>query len=1134
MHDDVLVEGVQILRARRIKRTRRLALVLVLSLLVALDVFWILRKPGLTLAGDADCKIVEHIHDETCQNADEPCTLAEHLHTIECYSDETVDVETQTDWQNMFKDYPYTGNLRKDLVGIAKTQVGYSESERNFVVSDDGTRHGYTRYGEWYGVPYSDWSAIFVSYCLNYANADLNEYPANTGALAMAEQWNTLGKYKALGSYKPVSGDLVFFKDNTVGIVAEVQSTSCYVIRGDAENSVQTSIVSFADASIAGWGVVGDTASSKSLYDVSNGPAVFIFAGEYSDTQMQTFSLRNTREIKDLINYLNDNDGSYRLTLLDYNDHPVPKDENGNYIVHADTPYKITITISSPDGFSPGTYRYQFIDGVIIEGGEDKFIINETLEVGDWVVTEDGLVTLNFNQEMNKLSDVTISATVGIIFPKDQEELDFDGKINVTVEKPREEISVTEVRKWGIQGDPDNYDVINKTDKLDPNKIYWTVSIEGNENSTIPGSIVTDQVLKHDWSYEHYYTAEDMARGIKIGVSVNEPGNTTDTWHTWTVYPGDPNLTWDENGWQYEMPETVVCNKNENAPHELVLGNEYWTYYIEYSSTPTEIDLAGELGYANSISFDDIHQEGWAGFTQNDVKAAIYKNGKLVTDANGAKILWEVQATIPKKDPDKNAEHDWVINDQMYLVNSWGNHISQIDTDMLLAKVTANYFGTTINVPHLRDATENDPYAYSTWPGTLAILQRCTCTEEDCGQWDNSCGKWGYEGYDGWHPTSDYCDCWHEIEDTTITITYETDVTELMQKYGGLGYSVFNTSQIANPNNNLDASALVALPGIVKKSDSDPEGTLVKYNITVNESKLNLTDGSPLVIHDEMTDTLAFMRGSLFIKAEDADGNITTLQEDVDYTYTYNGTGKITDENGNDVDVDYHVLDITILNPQPVTYILDYKTMMIMVPGETEPIEYTNTATIYLWGGQVYDSSDERIYPHINIASNAFAVFVHKLSAEDKTPIKGAVFGLFNEQGGLIASGESGEDGKIHFETNVEEGIILREHKIYYLQELRAPPGYKLDDTKYEFTFCNQAGGNCDKFAELNKEHELTRVPFDTVGHIDVTNEPLNYDLPATGGIGVYPLLLVSVIFIITPLVYGFIQRRKRERRGVG
>jgi hypothetical protein len=60
------------------------------------------------------------------------------------------------------------------------------------------------------------------------------------------------------------------------------------------------------------------------------------------------------------------------------------------------------------------------------------------------------------------------------------------------------------------------------------------------------------------------------------------------------------------------------------------------------------------------------------------------------------------------------------------------------------------------------------------------------------------------------------------------------------------------------------------------------------------------------------------------------------------------------------------------------------------------------------------------------------------------------------------------------------------------------------------------------------------RIPFEQIGKVNVTNEMINYDLPATGGPGIYPLILVSVIFIVTPLVYGFIRRRKQERRGVG
>ena len=123
---DILSESLMKLKKKRVRRTRMLAILLVLSLIVSLDVFWSLRQPGLTLAGNADCGITEHTHDKSCINGDTPCELTEHVHTIECYSDETADIESQLDWQKMFEDYPFTGNLGTDLVGIAKTQVGLS------------------------------------------------------------------------------------------------------------------------------------------------------------------------------------------------------------------------------------------------------------------------------------------------------------------------------------------------------------------------------------------------------------------------------------------------------------------------------------------------------------------------------------------------------------------------------------------------------------------------------------------------------------------------------------------------------------------------------------------------------------------------------------------------------------------------------------------------------------------------------------------------------------------------------------------------------------------------------------------------------------------------------------------------
>lgn len=1155
---DILEESLGILKRKRIRRTRMTAILLTLSLLVSLDVFWTLRQPGLTLAGNADCGYVEHIHDDSCQNGDTTCPINEHTHTIECYSDETADVETQLNWQEMFEKYPYTDNLNEDLVGIAKTQVGYSESTLNFQLNSDGIRQGYTRYGAWYGTPYGNWSATFVSFCLHYAGADEAQFPINTGADSMAKQWEQLGRYVSVGSYKPVSGDLVFFNDNTVGIVTDVQSTTCYVIRGDVEDTVQTSLISFIDSSIKGWGLVNKSVSNKELYNISNGPAVHIFADgnkemqvkSYATRKTQVYSLRSSSPPQDLLEALDYYKGSYIFVLSDANDLPVPKDENGNYIIHAETLYKITLRIMCPDGIGDGNYVYNFpSEAQLVSVGDDDFIINGTTNVGSWAISdEDKTLTLNFNEAVNNLSDVIISATVGVVFPRDSIEVDFDGKIHITVEPPREEIETTELLKWGEQGNPDNIDILNKEHKLDPTKIYWTVQIQGNQDSDIPGNGIIDQTFMYDGGYEHYYSESDRSAGLKFGVSVPDPDNPgNEIWHSWMVYPDqDPNLTWGETGWQYVIPETVMCTKNANNPHLLTLGNNNYTYYVEYTSTPKHVDIAGKITYYNVVEVDNQTSLGSAGFTQNEVKTALYKNGTLVTDAGGAKIVWEINATIPKKDPEVKAEHDWKIGDDLAVMDPRWNRLYFENNQINISSFTANYFGTTINVPHFTEATENDPYAYYSefWSNgasngfSITILQRCACTKDDCGEWDEErdrCNPWVYKNADGVEVSSGFCDCWRETEDTTFTIVYETDVTEEIEKHGGMGHFVYNYSFILNDNNYDEATQNIILPGVVTKQDYEKEGTIVNYTITVNEAKLNLTDGAPLIINDEMAETLAFMRGSLVIKTQDAAGNEAVLEEGVDYSYTYDGSGDVNGENGKPV----HILKITIDHPQPVTYVLDYRTSLIAPrvedTDELVDVTYTNTVNISLWSDKVTASTAERVIPNMNFASKAFSVFVHKRAAEDEgKELANAEFGLFNEQGGLIAKGYTDENGILYFRTDVKNGIVLREHKIYYIKELTPPPGYELDEKIYKFTFCSQTEGTCDVFEQLDQEHDLMRVKFNEEGHIDVTNKLLYYDLPSTGGIGIYPFILVGSLFIAIPLVYRFIRRRKRERRGVG
>ena len=1155
---DILDESLRKLKKIRVRKTRMIAILLVLSLVVSLDVFWVLRQPGWTLAGDADCKIIEHTHGEACQNKETPCVFKEHVHSISCYSDVSADAETQLDWQRLFADYPYTGNLREDLVGIARTQVGYCESALNFEMGDDGIRRGYTRYGAWYGTPYADWSAVFVSFCLHYAGADPTQMPGNTGAASMAEMWKTLDRFAPTGEYVPSAGDLVFFTNNTVGIVTEIQNATCYVIHGDIDNAVSTDAVALSDESIAGWGLTEATvqrneevkedtsqeeqkppapeSKDECLLDISNGPAVFIFEGSDAQPQAQSYSLRTPRAIIDLIPYLNTNGGNYFFTLLDKNNQELPKDAAGNYVVQADTGYKLTLSFTSREGFVPGIYQYQIPNGLLVEGGKGTFILKDGTNVGDWIVTDDGLITLMFNEHINSRTDITISATLGIQFPEQEDSIDFDGKITVKIEKPPSEDMSTQLNKWGSPGkDGDEK-------RPDSTKIYWTVEIQGNRESKIPGSIITDQIKAGD----HRFTQSDIEGGLRFGVGQydTETGEQL-AWHAWDVLPGDLNLNWTETGWTYQIPESVKCKW---CPQPVELGNDGWLYYVEYTSTPDPLGSAGTFWYTNEVTVDGQTMEGWGSFERGEIHADIIKRGSFHSDAEGGKFLWEFQVVVPGMGEKQKADYYWYVMDYLSVRDTANNAVGYVLNDANLATVTASYNGTTIKVPNIKDATTQDPFAWrNPWSDVrddveyhrqLDLLCRCNCTEENCPRWSDeshSCGSrliW---------ENADYCQCWAVDEGAVFTFSYETDDPAITNTYGGQDNKLQNFVELyyKTPLPNWaeesvkakESIAAVPIPGIFKKElTHDFDGYTANYKITINEGKLVLTDGSPLTIHDEMTQTLAFISGSLGITSEDANGNVNVLMQGVDYTVTYDGTGNKTDVHGNPV----HILDIVILQPQPVMYTLDYDATLIMPEQVTGGIKYTNSATITLWGETITDTTIEKVYADINIAAKSYKVEMFKTCALTGKPLSGATFGLYNAQGGLITTEVTDANGELIFQTTVVEGIILREHILYYMQELIAPPGYQLDDTKHWFCFCNEATDTCEICAEIVAETAATRIPFEQIGKVYATNQQMNYNLPDTGGPGIYPLMLVSVMFIITPLVYGFILRRKRERRGVG
>ena len=215
----------------------------------------------------ADCQIqqaTEHQHTQDCIQTNAQveenliCTLEVHAHTLTCFSNPEADVETKVHWDASVSGVTRTGDYRTDLVAIAKTQLGYNESTKNYIVEANGeTIKGYSRYGAWYGVPYGDWCAMFASFCIRYAG--IEGIPIDANCPNWIRQLQSVGLYHDEDDYIPQSGDLIFFDWNGdgssdhVGIVVEVDGNKVKTIEGNSGDTVGYHTYNLSNVTIQGY-----------------------------------------------------------------------------------------------------------------------------------------------------------------------------------------------------------------------------------------------------------------------------------------------------------------------------------------------------------------------------------------------------------------------------------------------------------------------------------------------------------------------------------------------------------------------------------------------------------------------------------------------------------------------------------------------------------------------------------------------------------------------------------------------------------------------------------------------------------------------------------------------------------------
>lgn len=271
--------------------SKKLATVfLVSAFIVALIVFWWLKLVGITVTGEAFCGLEEHTHTAECYAGDPICgytyeskvtpsdierahihtpecyedglicNKTEHSHTAECFPDKTADVETVSDWLSTFKKVEITNNIPENLIGIAMSQMGYEESEKNFEYDSDGNKNGYTRYGEWYGNPYGKWNTMFVSFCLKYSEVNGIDRLISSGAETMRQLWITAVLYSDTKEHKSKVGEVVFIDENNdsvadnVAIISKIIKDETKIIIGDYNNAVEEITVDDT-ISILGYGL---------------------------------------------------------------------------------------------------------------------------------------------------------------------------------------------------------------------------------------------------------------------------------------------------------------------------------------------------------------------------------------------------------------------------------------------------------------------------------------------------------------------------------------------------------------------------------------------------------------------------------------------------------------------------------------------------------------------------------------------------------------------------------------------------------------------------------------------------------------------------------------------------------------
>ena len=968
-------------------------------------------------SSEAVSEPVLHHHTEACYEKVLTCTIPEHTHTLECLADYSADVETDDDWEKY--SVGLSDNWNEALLAVAKEQLGYKESEKNFqtdeALGDIIDVHHYTRYGAFYGNPYADWDVAFIAFCQHYAGIPKTEIPQRLGLEALRADMDAMGfAYLTEGedaAYEAIPGDVVTYNkngtadDETIGIVETVGDDSLTVISGAVEGAVAEVTVPFTDvtSTILVDQAYDDYVGEADDRDGSDDDEIALQPAE----EMGAAAVQTTKEEKlewNLVNVKPETNGTITYdpksdafkTRLEMNFKIPHKQINPDTLYYWEFPDSVTIPPDElSDNFSP-MYEYK---GSPVKAGEYRL-----RKVGEKYRVEFKVDPKYYETHQNE-------SYVGNI--------EYKGELKATgTDENRNTIVTGDTGfKVTLEGDIKYPPTTNKTDKYD-----LTTKKEGKYNAETGKLEYTVTITSHRGTPDVVKFVDEIYDANKKTLNLDEPTVTVEAYQFTEKRESETSTEWKQEGEEQQIGVVSPTDKKFTPPNSE--GKAELTMTLprmetEYTTQTERVCKQYKVTYSYDVKkLDNVDYK-----FHNDVTASSKKDDTLTikhessTDVE-VKNSYQISKSQTLKEENGKAKVTWTIKVNENRQNIFNAKV----TDSMTIDGT-NYEGLSKAVDKI-EVTPNSGYHFIDTKG-----ERTTDPSQYAGiQFDKAVDQTG------------------EVNTNQYTIEYTTEHDLKNGKY-----TVANEAQFVKPDGNkgpntgaikADIAGLNAGRSNYKEYDAaigiteNGDGTIsIPWKVRVDVSKVKtISKGTVLkdtILSDNhvMTGTQAKAWGGAFTWTDSSEKPVGT------------GSGSFTDteyyELGFYTDKDYSQTK-PLNDLQDTDKIYGYK--ITLLKDVTAPNDAAKMLIKYSTTGKI-DATKENSYLNRFYMDDQYWTAAYKYTLATITKTDG--------NGNTGTTTVNNETGEVTWKIVVRTDTLKLHDKITVVDEL--PTGIKAESVQILF-----------------------------------------------------------------------------------